>query len=234
MANLVVLGSKPEPVLPARETIDALACANASGYSAAKLGLPDPAYTLMSAILTSGIPSGRQSLAVLAGLRTDELYFFPRPPRTGRSLKATLRGMVGGWRTRPSVLRRALRRVGYRYQRMRVHEYDFFRALVEDLCDRDVDILARMAVKQPSTGLMTIALGLASGRYRRVILSGFSFELSHAYGDNPEIAQRGTRVSRHADTDVAVLHYLASRRDDLFTSEPVVHERTGIPLFRGL
>ena len=39
MKTLVILGSKPLPVLPARGDFDDLACANASGYSAASLGL---------------------------------------------------------------------------------------------------------------------------------------------------------------------------------------------------
>ena len=40
MTTLLVLGSKPDPVLPPREAFDAVACANASGHSARRYGLP--------------------------------------------------------------------------------------------------------------------------------------------------------------------------------------------------
>src|SRR5690606_35619523 len=70
MTTLLVLGSKPDPALPPRSDVDAVACANASGRSAADLGLPSPVLTAMSAVLTSGQPSGRHSLRALRGLRT--------------------------------------------------------------------------------------------------------------------------------------------------------------------
>ena len=74
MSTLLVLGSKPDPALPPGDSYDAVACANASGYSAARHGLPVPAITAMSVILTSGIGSGKQSLKALHGLQTDTLY----------------------------------------------------------------------------------------------------------------------------------------------------------------
>ena len=47
---------------------------------------------------------------------------------------------------------------------------------------------------------------------------------------NPEIAERGTRASRHAPTDITVMRSLARCRSDLVTSEPVVAEAVGLPL----
>ena len=78
MPTLLVLGSKPEPVLPPAAEYDALACANASGYSADRHGLPAPVLTAISAVVTSGIGSGNQSLKALHGLRTGELYRVPQ------------------------------------------------------------------------------------------------------------------------------------------------------------
>ena len=78
--------------------------------------------------------------------------------------------------------------------------------------------------------MFAVALGLADPRFDRVIVAGMSFELTHAYGLNPEIAERGTAVSKHADTDVMVLERLA-RRGNLFTTEPVVAERAGVPFW---
>ena len=82
MATLLILGSKPDPVLPPSDAFDALACANASGRSAARHGLPTPLFTVISAILTSGKQApNRLALEALAGLHTGTLYFYPRPAR---------------------------------------------------------------------------------------------------------------------------------------------------------
>jgi hypothetical protein len=68
--------------VPPRSSFDDLACANASGRSAARLGLPAPRYTVMSAILTSGrSPANDLALGALQELRTEILHFYPRPPR---------------------------------------------------------------------------------------------------------------------------------------------------------
>ena len=37
-------------------------------------------------------------------------------------------------------------------------------------------------------------------------------------------------LSRHADTDIAILRYLAQKLGNVYTTEPVVHERTRVPL----
>jgi hypothetical protein len=227
---LLVLGSKPDPALPPRAMIGAVACANGSGYSADQLGLPAPEFTLMTAVLASGIASGKQSLLVLAGLRTGELHFFPRPPaatRLGKQLMQPLTSL----RSQPFYLKRQLRLLDYRFEHFVDHDYAFFQRMILILIDQDPDILRQMAIKQPSTGLMTIALALSSGNTTRsVIISGFSFELSHAYGHNPEIDQRGTAKSRHADTDIAILRYLGRKYPRLMTSEAIVSDNTGIPL----
>ena len=87
----------------------------------------------------------------------------------------------------------------------------------------------RLARKRPSTGLLALVVGMAMGGYDRYILSGFSFELTHAYGLNPKSRERGTRVSKHEGSDVAFLRALA-KHHELYTTEPVVNERAGVPL----
>jgi len=225
---MLVLGSKPEPVLPPRAAFAALACANGSGVSAAKYQLPQPTLTLMSAILSSGIESGRQTLNALRGLGTDELHFFPRPPKA-TTLVRQLRQPLLALRTRPAVLRGRLQAVDYRYRRFIEHDYGFFHRLVMQLCEQDAEVVAQMRRKQPSTGLMTILMALA--RNERVIIAGFSFELTHAYDHNPEIDERGTHASRHADTDITILRCLSRRYPQLSTTEPAVAENTGIPFY---
>ena len=228
MSSILVLGSKPAPALPPSGAFDQLACANGSGVSAARLGLPTPSLTLMSAILSSGIESGRQTLSALRGLATNELHFFPRPPKATRLHKQLAQPLLA-LRTRPAALKRHLRAVDYRYQRFVDHDYAYFQGLIDRLCDGDTKVSRQLRHKQPSTGLMTILLALS--RSDQVIIAGFSFELTHAYDDNPEIAERGTRASRHADTDITILRCLGKRYPDLRTSEPVVAENTGIPIY---
>lgn len=229
MTTLMVLGSKPDPALPPASSFDDLACANASGYSAARFGLPVPAFTLISAILTSGIGSGRQSLQAMHGLETDVLYYFPRPHKRRKLLKRPL-GLVQDFRTGPFYFRHRLRKASFVWQRFVLHTNDWYRMQAMKLCQGDEALQEQLGTKSPSTGIMTLVVGISLGIYDRYILSGFSFELTHAYADNPEIDERGTKVSRHTPTDVCFLRHLSRTRGDIFTTEQVVHEHAGVPL----
>jgi len=229
MTTLLVLGSKPDPALPPRSDVDAVACANASGRSAADLGLPSPVLTAMSAVLTSGQPSGRHSLRALRGLRTEVLHMLPRHDRGGSAAKRLWR-RARNFRMEPFWFRARLRAGGYRWERFETRPLAAYHELVLSLCGNDPELRAQFARKHPSTGVFAVALALADGRFDRVIVAGMSFELTHAYGDNPEIAARGTTASKHADTDVMVLARLA-RRGGLFTTEPIVAARAGVPIW---
>ena len=230
MATLLILGSKPDPALPPRSAYQALACANASGFSAARHRLPTPAYTVMTAVLTSGKAEDNHSLRVLSGLETGTLYFLPRPEPRGGPIKR-IATHLKQWRLKPFYMRRCLHRTGYRFDRFVVRSAAYYHSLVCSLCDHDPEILGLIGSKQPSTGLFALAIGLADGAYDRFILSGFDFGLRHAYGDSPLIGARGTTESKHADTDTAIIRHLATRRGGIVTTEPAVHERTGVPLF---
>lgn len=223
-----MLGSKPDPALPARAEIDAVACANGSGRSAAMLGLPVPAFTAMSAVLTSGQPSGRHSLRALRGLATGTLHFLPRHDRGGSPAQRLLR-RARQFRMEPAWFRLRLRAAGYRWERFSARPLADYHAMVSRLCGDDPALREQIARKQPSTGAFAVALGLEDGGFDRVVVAGMSFQLTHAYGDNPEIAARGTADSTHAETDVMVLRRLAAG-GRLFTSEPIVAARAGVPL----
>lgn len=226
--TLLVLGSKPDPVLPPRGSFDAVACANGSGFSAAKHDLPVPRFTVMSAILGS-VDSGKQSIAALAGLSTERLYFSPRPEKARRGIRKLVR-TIKTYDMQPSHLKRLLRQASYAYGDFVVRPHAHYIEMVRDLCAGAPDVLAQVERKQPSTGMMTLVIGAKEEGFDRFILSGFSFELTHAYGTNPEIAERGTQVSGHAGTDVAVLRHLTTTLGTVFTTEPIVAERTGVPL----
>ena len=66
MNTLLVLGSKPEPMLPPPGSFDDVACANASGNTAARYGLGSVGLTVISAILTSETkPANRQAMQAM-------------------------------------------------------------------------------------------------------------------------------------------------------------------------
>lgn len=230
LPTLLVLGSKPGPALPPRAAIDAVACANASGHSARALGLPDPVFTVVTAVLTSGKPSDEHSLRRLAGLRTGRLWHVRRPKADEGGPIARL---VALWKMRKmsvAELRRRLRALDYRYEELVSRPARWYHERVLELCRDDPEVAAAIARKQPSTGLLAVVLGLIDGRWERIVMAGFDFTLEHAYGDNPLIAERGSKASAHAPTDVAILRRLAQLRHELYTSEPVVQARTGVPL----
>lgn len=229
MRTLLVLGSKPDPVLPPKELIDAVACANGSGASARTLGLPDPVYTVMTSLLIVGEPSGMRSLDALRGHRTEQVWFVPRPRKAMPFLKR-LRNARKLRRMRSEVLERELAARDFGYNDLVVRDHDWYMETVRDVCGHDDAVCEQMAAKQPSTGVLAVALGVADDRWDRVIAAGFSFELTHAYQHNPEIDKRGTTLSRHAETDVTVLREMARASGKLLTTEPTVAERASVPL----
>lgn len=230
MSTLLILGSKPDPALPTKSAYDYLACANASGYSAAKHNLPVPEYTVMTAVLTHK-DSGKQSLQALSGLETTTLYFLPRPDKQRGFLKGAIH-YLKSLEMSSFYLRYRLWLVNYKYKVFLNQRYEYYDQLVKELCDYNEEILTQIQRKRPSTGIITLVIGLARQQYHRFIISGFSFELTHPYAINPEIEESGTIVSKHADTDVTVIGYLSKKFGNIYTTEPIVHERAGIPLLR--
>ncbi len=235
MKTLLILGSKPEPALPPRSSFDDLACANASGYSAAMHGLPDPVYTVMTSMLASGIESGQQSLQVLRGLKTGKVYFLRRRDQKRSLIKNFLfyvknihkKNLVN---IQPFHLKKVLRSLPYTFDDFVPLSDVYYDGLVKSYCREDRILLSQMEQKRPSTGVIALVLGLAEEAYDRYVISGFSFELTHAYGRNPEIDERGTQISSHAQTDIMVLRHLSARLRNIYTTEGVVHEQTGLPM----
>lgn len=233
MPALLVLGSKPDPIVPLPGAFDALGCANASGRSARALGLGDPIFTVLSSVVVSGKnPSNRLALAALRGLATERLVVYPRPPYPS-SLRKRVRHFDQVLRTWPVPLRIVLRRAGYHWDRIEFPPLESFLDRVRSLCGDAHEAEMAMRSKAPSTGLMAIALGLADRRFEQVIVSGFSFEVTHAYASNPDIDARGSSASAHAYTDIALLRSFAKHDDRLATTEPIVHEACGVRLVPG-
>ena len=225
----LVLGAKPEPILPPSGAFDALACANASGYSAARLGLPIPAFTVLTALLTDGSAAGRLRIESLRGLATRTVHYYPQRLR-GRTVLARAWARARAWRTTPLMLRRALAGVGYRFEHFTTRTTEEYRRLLVALCQGDPAVVAQLERKQASSGVLAVALALAEPDVERVIVSGFSFELTQAAGEDPNILRRGTAASKHAATDTLVLGTLARHHPALVTTEPIVHAAAGVPL----
>lgn len=230
MATLLVLGSKPDPCLPASGSFDAVACANASGYSAARHGLPAPQFTVISSILFTGKnESNRLALKALSGLETARVYLFPRRPFRNKPWKQALHFSKLIRMSQPMAAMQ-LRRAGFHYDEIVCRSATDYLQAVGSLADNDPELRQLIAEKVPSVGVLAVALGLSDYRYDRIVLSGFSFEITHAHAANPLIAARGSSISRHAETDIATLRLIHAHRGCLYTSEPIVHHRTGLPL----
>jgi hypothetical protein len=220
-------------MLPPQGGFDALACANASGRSAARHGLPVPLFTVISAILTSGKQApNRLALEALAGLRTHTLYFYPRPVRGRGPLRRAFK-RLRSFRTSSIYFRTKLRSLPYTFDRFENPGVEGYRAMLAELCDDDPHLIGQVRTKQPSSGMLALAIGIAWHDFERYVLSGFSFEITHAYADNPLIAERGTVISKHADTDIALLRHLSTKFKSIYTTEPVVGARAGVPLLAG-
>jgi hypothetical protein len=226
--TLLVLGSKPNPSLPPPESYRAVACANASGFSARALGLPAPRFTVASAVLGSGKGSDEHSLRALRGVPAGTLYLLPRPLPHGLARRALFR--LRHWRMQTPWVRLRLKRAGLCFERVVAWPIEAYHALILELTSGAPEVRAAMARKRPSTGMVALAVGLTEGGFGHAILAGFDFSLHHAYGHNPLIDRRGTDLSAHADTDIAILRAIQRHRPILWTSEPAVHERTGLPL----
>ena len=132
--------------------------------------------------------------------------------------------------TGPLYFRTRLRALPYRFEKFANPGRAQYQAMLADLCADDPALLDQVCAKQPSSGMLALAIGLAWHDFARFVLAGFSFEITHAYADNPLIAERGSAVSKHADTDVALVRHLSKRFANIYTTEPVVHERAGVPL----
>ena len=206
-----------------------MACANASGRSAASLGLPTPIFTVLTALLTDGSAAGRMRLASLRGLATGTVHFYPQRLKGRTGIERAL-FRLRTWRTMPFMLRRELGKAGYRYEHFTERSTEDYRRLILGLCRDDPEVAAQLDRKQASSGTLAVAIALAEPGVEQVIVSGFSFELTQAAGEDPNIARRGTTASKHIATDALVLRELAAHHSGLVTTEPVVHEVAGVPL----
>ena len=202
-STILVLGSKPQPALPPPGAYAALACANASGFSARAHGLRPPLFTVVSAVLGSGNASDRHSLAAMHGLAAGRVYFLPRPlPEGGwRRLRHRLRH----WRLQAPWVRHLLRRHGLVFDRFEQRPTEAYDGLLLELAGGDREIAELIAAQAALDRAGRPGAGPDRGRLcprhpGRVRL--------HAQPRlRPQPADRPARhaLSKHADTDIAIL-----------------------------
>jgi hypothetical protein len=182
--------------------------------------------------VTSGKQApNRLALEALAGLSTRTLYFYPRPVR-GRGFLGRGFSALRSFRTSASYFRSRLRSLPYSFDRFENPGLERYHAMLAQLCDHEPELVAQLRAKQPSSGMLALAIGIAWHEFERFVLSGFSFEITHAYADNPLVAERGSASSKHAETDTLLLRHLSRRFGTIYTTEPTVNRRAGIPLLR--
>jgi hypothetical protein len=232
MSTLLILGSKPNPVIPEVCAYADFSCVNGSGFSAAANDLGRPAFTVMTANLTSGKESGAQAIRAISGLETKKLYYLARSPTHYR--KRSLRRRVKYYRSlkrmKPERLLQALDKVGYHYEEFIVYQGEDYFSLVSKMCGQDPEVCACLTKKQPSTGVYALVLGITSGLYDHFILCGFNLGRGHAYTE--EVTEGSSMApSRHVETDSAVLRALSRiYGDKLVTTEVELSNQTGMPL----
>jgi hypothetical protein len=173
-------------------------------------------------------------MQAMHGLHTGTLYFLYSTSQKTSLRQAHpvkfLRALPRALRVTPAYFRWAMSRAGYRWDHFVAAEVDSYVSATRNWCPAEEKLFAQAASKRPSTGLVALLIGLSLNRYDRFILSGFSFELTHAYAQHPGIHQRGTRESRHLPTDIRFLQCLSASLGNLFTTEPIVNELAGVPL----
>jgi hypothetical protein len=230
MATLLVLGSKPSPRLPPVAAFDAVACANASVVSAAKLQLPVPVHTVMTALITNNSELGQLQLQALRGLATQKLIYIPRRIRGGTAVKR-LAKRVRDWRLQPLVLKWQLNKVAFRYEEFVCHDAEFYSELALAFACSDDTLIRQLHAKSPSTGLISLLMGLADGRFDRFIMAGFSFERTQAFTAGSDQLVKGS--SPHARSDLLLLRRLHECHADIVTTEPLVAELASLPIIAG-
>jgi hypothetical protein len=230
MATLLVLGSKPSPRLPSAACFDAVACANASVVSAARLQLPVPVHTVMTALITNNSELGRLQLQALRGLETQKLFYIPRRIRGSTAVKR-LTKRVRDWRLQSLMLKWQLKRVAFRYEEFVCHDAEFYTKLAGTFASSDDTLVRQTQAKSPSTGMISLLMGLADGRFDRFVMAGFSFERTQAVAAGSDQLLDGEGgPSPHARTDLLLLHRLRERHVNIITTEPLLAKLAALPV----
>ncbi len=200
----LVLGSAPSPVLP--PGLDAswrLVTVNASQVSAATLGLPAPAVTVISGQMLGQKPANVEAKRVLAGHSTGAIIFIER----GFSMAEA--------RAQFSAMK-------YRYAGIHPLSFHQREKMVRQILKADYG--PGSGEKKISTGLFAAVLALYLGG-APVVMSGFSLKNDgHAYNS------QGHR-REHKETDTRVLAIIRDAGLAIYAADPVFAQQSGLRLY---
>lgn len=227
MSTLLLLGSKPNPVIPSKGSYDAVACANASGYSAKNYDLKSPVFTVIAASsLMSSNESAKKARKNLRGLSTNQVFIYPSKQefnflRLLRKLyRANLKSSYLEIKRHKLFTYLILKTLGYKFK----HYSYMSRQKYQSLFD-----IAPLKLNEynPSTGIVALMIGVKQFKFDTIIISGFSFETNHIYDEKVDVIPV---YNRHFEFDSLTIKSLYSKGVKIITTEKTVSEICDIPL----
>lgn len=170
--RVLVVGSAPDAIAPALDSIDKTICVNASAWNAREMGIRLPDMTVVagfSTLLDKPVRVATQK--VWRGLATRDLFF----------IEAGATASEG---------RRVLDQCGFDYRTFTSITQVGRAAIIGEVCGQELGLGRRD--DRISNGMFAAALAMWAGA-QEVVLAGFSMRGGHAYiaGDTPREHQAG-------------------------------------------
>jgi hypothetical protein len=128
------------------------------------------------------------------------------------------------------MLKWQLKRVAFRYGEFVYHDAEFYTKLALTLASSDDTLIRQMQAKSPSTGMISLLIGLADGRFDRFVMAGFSLERTQAFAAGSDQLLDGKGPSPHARTDLLLLHRLKESHANIITTEPLLAKLASLPI----
>lgn len=201
----IVLGSAPNPTLVDGQLKGAkLVCVNASGYCAAKLGLPTPDLTVMSGYMVQKTTDTVKATTreSIRNLKTTELVWIER----GVSF-ADAKGRLAG--------------LDYKYEKLKLINHQQRSRIISAVTGKNLG--EESGDKKISTGLFAVSLAFYRGA-SQVVLTGISLNTGgyeYFSTDQPR---------KHIAADKQVISAMKRLGLPIKTSEPSLAIETGIEL----
>lgn len=198
----LVLGSAPDATSPDLSRIEATVCINGSGWTAKRIGIERPDFTVISSRVTRPDHGVRTAtMSILQGLETRHLMLIDVSEEM-------------------EVARRKLDDAGIRYAQFMSVDPLERAAIVGEVCG--VELGWGDSQERISNGVFTITLPMWAGA-SEVVIAGFSVEGGHSYIDAK--TKRG-----HLKADMEFFRLAPTLACRVTTTSPQLHEGFGIAL----
>ncbi len=211
MSNtLLILGGKPKPSIPPYKEYNDVACANASVYSASKYNIGVPVFTVLSSYFTAGDDGmSRKGMSKIEGLKSKKVFFLT-VRNTEKSILKKMAKRIYMYKNSELYARYNLWRHNFDYDVFRSRSRKWYREVINKCGEIDI----KPSDKGPSSGIISLAIGVESEKYDRYILSGFSFEHKKEYGGEE-------KYNPHKSYDVRFIKNISCYEKVLTTEEKV-------------